>query len=251
MAEQQPAATPAATDGTATPSQQPGATPAGDQAANTISFESFSDDAKKYLAGQGVTSQETLTSDAINKLVNHAQSSQKTAAERQAELDRIKNGGGTPPANTDGTTPPATPSATTPGATPETAAAAAAPKVDETQMFLLGATLVQSFPELKDDLTSGKLYKDMETFGIPVAVNGQANLNGILAYAKNAQALAQANAKIEELSQPGRVPSAEAQLPKQPESNAPMTKQLARAIALNDPTNARSAEAAKFLQDNA
>lgn len=257
MAEQQPAGNPAPNGGTATPPPEPVTPPAGAQAANTISFDSFSDDDKKYLSGQGITKQEDLTSEAITKLVNHARSSQQTAAERQSELDRLKNGGTpptTPPANPDGTTPPVTPSSTTPpaGETPAATAAAQAPTVDPVQMFMLGNTLVSNFPELKDDLISGEFYKKMNQLGIPTLDSeGKVNLNGILSYGGLAQKSAQDAARIEELSKPGAIPNANPTAPVQPDANTPMSKQLAQAIISRDPTNPRAAEATKYLQDNA
>lgn len=225
-------------------------------AAPSISFDSFSDEEKKYLAGQGITKQEELTTDAIRKVINHSQSSQKTAAERQAELDRIRQSINPATVATDPLTgQPVQPQATTPTQTPanpQTPEASQAPvaSLDPVTAYNLSFNLGNQFPELKDKLTDGSFYKEMNELGIPTTVNGQVNLNGIIGYGRIAQKEAQIAAKLAELEKPGEgvIPDANPTTPQQPASDAPMTKQMALAILAQDTNHPRAAEAREFIQ---
>lgn len=251
MADQLPDPnTPAATGPAASGPQQPGASgPAGDQAAQSISFDSFSEDDKKYLAGQGITKQEELTSEALVKVINHARSSQKTAAERQAEIDRIK-GAITPP-NPDPNTPPVNPG-TTPTAPQQPAPSSPAQGLDDVTALTLATSLSIQFPELKDKLADGSFYSEMNTLGIPtVTPSGQVNLTGITNYGKLAQQQAQSAARLAELDKPGEgnIPDANPTLPKQPtlDPGTALTRQQALAILSQDPNHERAEEARKIV----
>jgi hypothetical protein len=222
-------------------------TPSGPPAPSAPAI-TLTDDQKTYLKGQGLTDADLASPDALTKIINHAQSSQKTVSEYKTKIDAIKgtvtppepNPFGTPTPQPDGSQP-------QPNGTPEPAKG-----LDPVTALTLSTSLVSSFPELKDDLTSGKFYQDMQALGIPVQVNGQVNLQGILGYGKIAQGQAQVAAKMEELNKPGEgaIPDATPTTPTQPAADAPMTKQMAYAIALQDRNHPRFAEAQKYLQDN-
>lgn len=262
MADQQPSPAPAP-DGTspqATPSV-PAAQPAGDQAAQSISFDTFSEDDKKYLAGQGITSQEQLTQDALVKVINHARSSQKTAAEIKAENDRIKQSINPTPANTDPFSLPTTPSSTT-QPTGETPAPSATPApqsqpqgIDRVSMFNLATSLATQFPRLKDQLSDGSFYTDMQGLGIQLTQGGQLNLDNVLKYASFADKQAETAEQLAKLNAPdeNKIPDANPTTPQsqQPAADAPMTKQMALAIAqftASGNTHPRGEEAKQFLQ---
>lgn len=263
MADQQPSPAPAP-DGTTpqgTP-PAPAAQPAGDQAAQSISFDTFSEDDKKYLAGQGITSQEQLTQEALVKVINHARSSQKTAAEIKAENDRIKQSINPTPATPDPFSLPTTPSSTTqptgdnpaPSATP---APQGQPQgVDRVSMFNLATSLATQFPRLKDQLSDGSFYTSMQELGIPLTNGGQLNLDNVLKYAKFADNQADTAEQLAKLNAPDENKILDAnpsspQTPQQPAADAPMTKQMALAIAqftAAGNTHPRSDEAKQFLQ---
>lgn len=207
----------------------------------------LSEDQKTYLKGQGLTDADLTGPDALAKIINHAQSSQKTVSEYKTKIDAIKGTVTPPEPNPFGTPQPSDGGQPQPNGTPEPAKG-----LDPVTALTLSTSLVSSFPELKEDLTTGKFYQDMQAVGIPVQVNGQVNLQGILGYGKIAQQQAQMAAKMEELSKPGEgaIPDANPTVPTQPAADAPMTKQMAYAIALQDRNHPRFAEAQKFLQDN-
>lgn len=258
MADQQPDPNPAATGPAASGPQQPGASgAAGDQAAQQISFDSFSDEDKKYLAGQGITKQEELTQESLIKVFGHARSSQKTAQERQAEIDRIKasinpQGATGPDPNPFGQ--PQNPGTTpTDGATPSSAPSNPEQQgLDPVTAFNLATSLGGRFPELAPKLADGSFYDDMKAMGIPVTVNGQVNLNGIMSYGTQAQKLAQYEAKIAEADKNAddKIPPANPENPGVPKvaDDAPMTRQIALAILYQDPNHSRAAEAKQFFQ---
>lgn len=216
-----------------------------------ISFDSFSDDDKKYLAGQGINKQEDLTQDSLVKLINHGRSSQKTAAEIKAELDKIKPA--TPQVPGVPTVPPADPTKPAQPAASPTPDASVPKEMDPVTAFTLANQLAGNFPALKEDLVSGKFYEDMKSLQIPVMSNGQVNLNGMLAFGEREQERRSALAKLEEANKPGEgaIPDANAGKPAPIADNAPMTKQIAQAIALHvskGETHPRAEEAKQFLQ---
>jgi len=262
MADQQP-------DPNAAPNGQPQANPsepvqqpAGDQAAQSISFDSFSDEDKKYLAGQGITKQEELTSEALVKVINHARSSQKTAAEIKAENDRIKQSINPTPATPDPFSLPTTPSSTTqptgdvPAPTATPAPQGQPQGIDRVSMFNLATSLATQFPRLKDQLSDGSFYTDMQGLGIQLTQNGQLNLDNVLKYAKFADGQAETAEKLAAFEKPdeNKIPDANPstpQTPQQPAADAPMTKQMALAIGsfvAAGNTHPRGDEAKQFLQ---
>lgn len=235
--------------------QVPAPKPADGQPAGnpTLTLDSFSDEEKKYLQSQGVT--DLTSAEQIKKVINHAQSSQKTAADIKNQLDKVTgalNPNPAPPAN-----PLVNPTASSqpqPDGTPQPVAPQGG--IDPVTALNLATSLAISFPELKEDLTTGKLYTDMQAMGIPLhQANGQVNLDGILKYGKFAQQQAQAAAKLEELNKPGEgaIPDATPTTPAQPAADAPMTKQIALAIGAHVATGGshpRAEEAKQFLQSN-
>lgn len=247
MADNNLPAQPSAQDGgNATPPPAPDVkpaenTPAGTPQSPATPFDSLTDDQKKYLKGQGI---ESLDSESLLKLVNHAQSSQKTAADLKNRLDAA-----TSAIN------PQVPAVQSSQPQPNIAPIPASDGIDSVQAFTLSSSLALSFPELKDDFVSGKFYKDMQEQGIPLQANGSINLNGITRYAALAQKEAQLNAKLEELNKPGEgaIPDANPTTPQQPAADAPMDKQMAQAIAMHvagGNSHPRSEEAKQFLQNS-
>lgn len=239
----QPAPTSAPDGGTATPPPAPETKPAETKPEATPQtpanpFDSLSEDQKKYLKGQGI---ESLDAEAIVKVIDHARSSQRTASELKNRVDDITkslSAPDVPPAQS------SQPQADQPA--PQTSG-----DLDPVQAFTLSTSLATSFPELKDDLISGKIYQDMQAVGIPLMRNGAVNLNGITNFAKLAQERAQLNAKLEELSKPGEnaIPDANPTLPQQPAADAPMTLELARAILAADRNHPRAEEAAAAIRE--
>jgi len=243
-----PQSTPPATP--SEPAKPADSPPAGNP---TLTMDLFSDEEKKYLQSQGVTD---FTPENVKKIINHAQSSQRTAADIKNKLDKVQEGLNPNPTPTNPLltpTPPASPSSQPqPDGNPQPTSDGG---IDPVTAFTLTANLAGQFPELKDDLTSGKFYQNMQALGIPLKVNGQVNLDGLLKYGALAQQQAQVAAKLEELNKPGEgaIPDANPTTPTQPAADAPMTKQMAQAIALHvsqGNTHARSEEAKQFLQKN-
>jgi hypothetical protein len=246
---------PPAPDGNAPPAPTPpvpapkpaDAPPVGTPA---LTLDSFSDDEKKYLQSQGVTD---LTSpEAIKKIINHAQSSQKTAADIKNQLDKVTGVLNPVPPVNPLLQPPASSQPQTDGTPPPPSSDGG---LDPVQAYTLSNQLVTNFPHLKEDLTSGKFYQDMQAMGVPVKVNGQVNLNGLLNYGKLVNDQREMAAKLAEAAKPGEgaIIDANPTLPAQPASDAPMTKQMAQAIGLHvgkGNTHPRSAEAQQFLQQN-
>lgn len=225
---------------------EPVTPPADGNPAPTVNlFDSLGEEDKKYLQSQGVTE---MNEDSFKKLLNHNISLRKTAA----------SNGNTPP------TPPADPStppvvtpgepSTTPTAPEQPTAPAVAKGLDPVTALNLATSLGIQFPELKDGLSSGTFYSDMNALGIPTTdANGAVNLNGIIAYGKLAQERAQTAAKIAEYEKPNpnNIPDANPTTPKVIDANTPMSKQLARAIVTNDKGNARFSEAQQYLETEA
>jgi hypothetical protein len=250
-----PAPTPAPAPAPTPAAPEPAPKPADATPANpTNPLDDLTDDEKKYLAGQKIEGLDLSKGpDAIRKIINHAQASQKQLSKLN---DQFQKAGlrlePDAPANPFGQ--PAVPSQPQPDGTP-TPAPSQDGSIDQATAFTLSTSLATSFPELKDDLVSGKFYKDMQTLGIPIKVGGQVNLDGILKYGALAQQQAQVAAKLEELNKPGEgaIPDANPTTPAQPAADAPMTKQIALAIGAHvakGGTHARSEEAKQFLQSN-
>lgn len=246
MAENQPAPTPAPEPVVPqVPAPEPATPPADPKPADPVVTPApvaLSDDQKAYLKGQGLKDEDLNSPDALAKIINHAQSSQKTAAEIKAQLDKIK---GTinpeEPAPTNPLLPTATPNPTD----------APAKGIDPVTAYTLSSNLANNFPELKEDLLSGKFYTDMQALGISLLDNnGGVNLNGILKYGEAVQKNRQLEAKIAEFDKPGSIPDARPSETKIAE-DAPMTKQIAQNIvmfAAAGNTHPRAEEAKTFLQ---
>ena len=231
-----------------TPPSVPAAQPADATPASTTPeapvnlLDSLTDDDKKYLQSQGVTD---INAEALQKVINHARSSQKTAADLKNKLDAV-NKSINPDVQTD------TSSQPQPGGSP--APATTDTGIDQVTAFTLTNQLATQFTHLKDDLVSGKFYKDMQTMGIPLKDgNGQVNLNGLLTYGKMINDQRELEAKLAEAGKPGEgaIPDATPTTPQQPAADAPLTKQLAYAIvATGGKEHPRFDEAKQWLQQN-
>jgi hypothetical protein len=242
-------------DGSQTPPSAPVVTPPADDKpvvppAPAAPAVVLTDDQRNYLKGQGLTDDELNSPEAITKIIGHAQSSQKTASQLKNALDKAGltlapetpvNPFGAPAPSSDQTPQPnGQPTPPSQGLDPVTA-------------FTLSNQLATSFPLLKDDLVSGKLYSDMQAMGIPMrTADGQVNLNGIINFGKMQQTQKETEAKLAEIGKPGdgAIPDAGTTTPAQPAADAPMDAKMARAILLQDPNHARAAEAKTFLQAN-
>lgn len=256
MADNQPdpnaAASGAPSQGTP---QQPAQPPADNNQPATLTFDSFDADQKTYLQGQGITKQEDLTPENIAKVINHARSSQQTAAQRQAELDKFRTNPGTQNPGASGT-----PGATGPtdGASGATGANGTTPTGDAPQgldkltAYQLTNTLVGQYPKLADKLKDGSFYSDMATSGFAIGDGkGGVNLDNLLKFAEFANKEAVLAEKEAELNKADNIPDANGNAPQTLDSNTPMTLAIARNIVLQDKSNPRFKEAEKFIQDNA
>lgn len=259
MAEPQPATPPAADPANPqVPGQQPVTPPADGNPATPPASPAItlSDEQKTYLKGQGIAEDKLSDPDSILKLITHAQTSQKSAAEIKSQLDKIKSTVVPPvePTNPFALTPqqPAVSSQPQDGnPTPPQQPQGQPQSLDVVTAYTLSNQLATSFPTLKDDLTSGKLYQDMSALGIPLrTADGQVNLNGIINFSKMQHEQRELQAKIDAANKPvdGAIPDANPTTPTQPAADAPMTKQMAQAILVQDPNHARAAEAKQFLQ---
>lgn len=198
----------------------------------------LSDDQKAYLKGQGLTDADLSAPDALTKIIGHAQSSQKTAAEIKAQLDKIIKGDN-PPAGPSGPTGSSQP---TPNGTPQLD--------NDVAALAITTSLSLAYPELKDKLVSGDLYQDMKNLGIPLQVGGQWNIAGIQKFAEMSNTSLKLQAQVAEKADPNKIPDANPTAPQQPADDAPMSKQIALAIMSQDRNHPRFVEAQKFMQDS-
>lgn len=241
----QPAQTPAAEpERSKTPAQQPEQEPAEKPAEqpSTNVFETLSDEDKTYLKSQGI--EDLSKPDSITKLINHNLSLKKASSTQQAELDKLKKISevvtGQPTA-TDTTPQPGSQSQGTPQ------------EMDAVTAFTVTSTLANNYPALKEDLETGKFYKDFQNSGRTLLTNNTVNINGLLDYAKERQHVAELEQELEkykkpsEGSQPDANPSGK---PAQIAEDAPMTRDIALAILLQDTdhTHPRYQEALQFVQ---
>lgn len=245
MAENQPDQNAAATGPVSQPGTQQPTPPAADpnQSQPTLTFDSLSDEQRSYLKGQGITGEGALTTDALIKVVDHARSSQKTLAERQAELDKLRNPDGTQnqPTSPSNGQAPAAPGAQS-SAQPEQG-------IDEVTAYSLAGTLVNQFPKLSDKFADGSFYKDMANEGYPlVTTEGKPHLDNIRRYAARATKEIEIAEKEAELNKPGEIPEANGSNTPALDASTEMTVAVARNIVLQDPSNPRFAEAQKVLQ---
>jgi hypothetical protein len=242
-APQVPPSEPEAKPADSKPEAEPSQTP--EAAHNPL--DQLSDEEKTYLKGQKI---EDLDSpEAIRKIINHAQSSQRQLSKLNEQFN--KAGLKLEDKQTESANP-----LVAPPASSQPQAEQQPPSdqgLDPVTAYTLANNLATSFPELKDDLESGKFYTDMQSMGFQLYSNGQINLNGILAYGKFAQQDKQNQAKAEEMNKPGEasIPDANPTTPQQPADDADMDKRMAYAIIAhvakgND--HPRSDEAKRFLQ---
>lgn len=233
------------------PGQQPATTPAEQPAAQqpndgtqTVAPVTLTEEQKTYLKGQGLSDADLTAPDALAKIINHAQSSQKTLSETNAQLEKIK-GAVVPQPEV-----PANPLQVEPASqqTQNGQPQAQQPQtLDEVSALTLSTSLALAYPKLKDDFVSGDIYKNMQTMGIPMhTADGKINLAGIQNYAQ----FASAQKELEEKSQPNpdSVPDVNPSTPQQPDENFEMDKQKALAILAQDPNHPRAAEALQFIQ---
>lgn len=239
-----PAATPSE------PASKPADAPAGNP---TLTL---SDDQKNYLKGQGLTDADLAAPDALAKIISHAQSSQKTAADIKNQLDKVTSAVNPQPATpVNPLVNPAPSSQPRPDGTPTNPSASNA-GLDPVTAFTLSNQLAQNFSHLREDLTNGKFYQDMQTMGLPLHnPDGSVNLTGMLTYGGMVNGQRELEAKLEAAGKPGEgaIPDANPSTPTQPADDAPMTKQMAQNIALHvarGNTHPRGDEAKQFLQKN-
>lgn len=235
------------------PAQEPDTKQAEQQPATQTNVEqapapsvTLTDDQKNYLKGQGLTDEDLSSPEALVKIINHAQTSQKTLSETKSKLDAITQT--VNPAPAEPTNPLLEPVSQPQNGQPQSEG------LDPITAFTLTSNLANSFPSVKEELTSGKLYQDMQALGVPIKTEGgQVNLNGILKYAELRSKELDLEKKLEEINKPGEgtIPDANPSAPPQPAEDAPMTKQMALAIAqftLSGNTHPRAEEAKQFLQ---
>lgn len=233
-----------------TPAPVPATNPADNQPAPQASTTfTLSDDQKNYLKGQGLTDEDLNSPEALSKIISHAQSSQKTAAQIKAEYDKVRNLVSPTQEPMNPFAVPAQP--TTPSTpAPEQTQQQPVQGIDQTTAFLVTSQLSSQYKELTDDLSTGKFYQDMASLGIPVVTAQGLNLAGIQNFAARRQRELQLEAQIEAANKPGEdsIPDANPTAPQQPADNFVMDKQKAQAIILQDKSHPRYAEAAQFLQ---
>lgn len=229
---------------------EPAPTPADAQPQGTPTpaspLDQLSDEYKNYLKGQGIT--DLSSPDAIVKVIEHGRSSQKIAADLKNELDKYTLLNPSNPQATPGSSSQPQPDGTQPtGQQP-------AAGLDQATAFLLTHQLATQFPHLKDDLVNGDFYKNMQSIGLAVTTtDGKPNIQSMLTYGKMVNDQRDLEAKLAEASKPGEgaIPNANPTTPAQPASDAPMTKQMAQAIIVQDPLgHPRAAEAKQFLTAN-
>lgn len=249
MANEQPAPTPApAPASPQTPAPEPGTQPAAQPSAEQTpnptpapsAFDSLGDEDKAYLKSQGI--EDLSKPENVEKLLKHNLSLRQSSSQTAAELARIKS-------SISGTPEPANPGAS--GPAPTTAPSQnTTTELDPVTAYTLATSFAQQFPSVKEDLVSGKFYQDFASTGRSLTdAQGRVNIAGLQAYGQERQRISELEAKVAEYEKPNpnSIPSAEPQTPQQPADDAPMTKQMAMAILVQDPNHARAAEAKQFL----
>lgn len=244
MAENQPAPAPAADPvSPQNPGQQPDPKPADQQPASPQNQPSgpsapaieLDDEQKNYLKSQGIAEENFGSPEAIAKIVKHNSSLRKELASKS----------NTPAPSTQ----PAPTAQPNEGGQPS-GPAAQPDSLDTTSSFLIANTLATSLPDFKEDLVSGKFFKDMQDFGIAPVVGGQPNIQGMLKYGNLLQEKRNLEKQLEEIQKPGNIPDAKPNDAPTVADDAPMSKQIAQAILVQDPNHPRAAEAKQFLQEN-
>jgi len=259
MADSQPDNNPAP-DGT-TPAQDPQATPPAAPATDTkpqgpeektaskLTIESPSEDLQGLFKGLNIDPTNISEADLL-KLSNQALTSKKASSEKELELKSLKEQMSNvvapqPPQETN----PFVAPATQPDTTDVSQSAAQVSTPSSTEQRFLMTHLATVYPEIKDQIVSGELYKGMRDFGLSMTnSDGSINIDAIEKFASHQVEVSKMNARIGELEQtsPGELPGAGSQ----PPEDADMTKQMAQAIVLQDKekTHPRYQEALQFLQ---
>lgn len=247
MANEQPAPTAAPEPGgtqapAQEPAQQPAAQPSAEPTPTNSPMDTLSDEAKSYLKSQGI--EDISNPESLTKIINHTLSLKKTSSETAAELNRIKSTvSGQPVSQGEG-------GEAKPDSQPHSDAAATR-GLDPVTAFNLATSLALQFPALKDDLTTGQFYTDLEKSGRSlVDSQGNVNLSAIQSFGAERQRVVELEQKLAEFEKPNAnsIPDANPTTPTQPADDAPMNKQLAYAIASQDTSHARYKEAIEFLQ---
>lgn len=232
------------------PEQKPAVTPAeqtppASGANTTNAFDSLDDESKAYLKSQGIEDLSDAAS--ITKLINHNTSLRKSSTAQAAELDKLKKIRetitGQPEPEASGSTP----------AQPGSQSQSSPQELDSVTAFTVSSSLVNQFPKLTEDLQNGKFYEDFKRSGRVLMVDGNLNINGLLDYAKERNHVAELESQLEELKKPneGVQPDVKDK-PAQPADDAPMTRDIALAILLQDTdkSHPRYQEALQFVQGN-
>lgn len=253
MAENQPVTPTAPTaPEPQTPAPVPATNPAEQQPATPPTLE-LSDDQKSYLKGQGLTDADLTAPDALAKIISHAQSSQRTAAQIKADYDKVKNLVAPAPEATNPFGVPAQPTTPTSETAPTQTPAPQPAAIDNTTAYLVSSNLAAQYPDLAEDITGGKLYNDMAALGIPLTTSNGLNLQGIQQFAAMRQNQVALEKQIEVANTPGEsaIPPVTPTTPQQPAADFVMDKQKAQALFVQKAvSHPRYAEALQFLQSN-
>lgn len=246
MAEGQPDAN-VAPNGTDPQNLPSGPTGAPAEQTPAVASVTLSDDQKSYLKGQGLSDEDLNSPEAIAKIIAHAQSSQKAVAEYKNKLDSVS--GVINPAQSGPVNPLLAPTGpSTPAQQPAPTQEEQKPVqgLDEVTAFNLSVSLTTQFPELKEDLMSGKLYQDMQELGIPLIGNAGVNIKGLTSFAQQRQQQLAMQKQLEELTnKPNPIP--DVKTTNTVAEDAPMTKQMAQAILVQNPNHPRAEEAKQHL----
>lgn len=131
-----------------------------------LDISSFSEDEKKYLAGQSI---ENLDADAVKKLINHNLTAQRASADAASKLAKLQEAmsgkpaepapNSTPPTDA----PPANPSSDAPQSptAPSDQPSEGPAKIDENQVATTAMLLGTQYPDLKDSFIDGSFFKEM------------------------------------------------------------------------------------------
>lgn len=169
-----------------------------------FSFDAIiSDDDKNYLKSQGV---EQLNADGLKKLIaNHKElrSKKETTTNNSGVADALATAMGVQPTQAAQPAQPA-PQAQAPQvqeqqpAQPTTTSALPS----ELEIFNFTNTLTTMYPKIKDNITSGQLFKDMGDMGIAPASSGKFNVQAVLKFAELQNKQYELQAQLDESNKP-------------------------------------------------
>jgi hypothetical protein len=213
---------------------------------STVSFDALSEEARKYLQGQGI---QNLDAQAIEKLAAHNRSLQKVSA--QAAGERAEQ---TPNVLDDFTK--AAQALTQPEQTQTVQPNVAPLQVSEATIRSYLYTLSQQFPGASTKLSDGSLFAEMNDFGIPMEVvrpDGSRDLN-VKAMEKLASQYDKLS-KLEQTANAATAPSADdvpSVIPSDPGDGTYQKVEMNRNNAMiiimsGDERNPQYAEAKQFL----